>query len=78
METKYYYVACSEKDVPGNVRFDVPAYHQGRMVEVAYGGFGRAAHDYGDPFKRVTEPGGAVTYYRLADGPPRLRMGGPP
>ncbi len=80
MTTKHHYEPCREKDVPGNVRFDVPERLAGGMVEVAYGGFGRAAHDEGDPYKRVTDHAahGAVTYYRLADGPPRLRMGCPP
>jgi len=62
------YVECGKGDVPGNVRFDVPARLAGQHVEVAYGGFGRAEHDEGDLYKRVTDRSigpGAVAYYRL-------------
>jgi hypothetical protein len=66
MATDYHYVPCREEDVPDNVRFDVPARHGGHTVEVAYGGFSRAAHDAGDPYKRVHDRSiGGTTYYRL-------------
>jgi hypothetical protein len=64
------YVECKEDEIPEGVRFDVPRHHQGQIVEIAYGGFGRGEHGDGDPFKRVTDQslpvGEQTTYYRLA------------
>lgn len=67
MSKKYRYEPCSERDIPAGVRFDVPRHLQGQMVEIAYGGFDRAGHEAGDPYKRVTDRGlgGGTTYYRL-------------
>ena len=66
MATKY--TECSERDVPAGVRFDTPRRHQGQAVEVQYGGFERAEHDSGAPWKRIVERalGGKATYYRAA------------
>lgn len=63
----YTYVPCDPTTIPAGVRFDVPARCDGQMVEIAYGGFDRAAHDRGDPYKRVHDRsvGGGTTYYRL-------------
>lgn len=64
------YVEISESEIPAGVRFDVPGRNQGQVIEVAYGGFNRASHDAGDPYKKVTDrsvPVGRasrVTYYR--------------
>lgn len=46
------YVPCQASDVPGGVRFDSPARHQGQIVEVEYGGFELASHDSGAPYRR--------------------------
>ena len=58
------YTRCDERDIPAAVRFDVPGRNQGQMIEVAYGGLDRGEHDYGDPFKRIKDENGRVTYYR--------------
>lgn len=59
------YKKCELNDVPATVRFDVPRRNQGQMVEIAYGGFERAEHDEGAPFKRVTDRSEqTTTYYR--------------
>lgn len=69
MAGKHEYKPCAESDVPGNVRFDTPRRWQGQLVERAYGGWSRAEHDVGDPWKRVTDhTTGAVSYFRLIDG----------
>lgn len=61
------YVQCDERQIPGDVRFDVPRRHQGQTVEIAYGGNSRYEHDEGAPFKRVTDAAaGKVAYYKLA------------
>lgn len=67
MRARHDYVPCAAQDVPGDVRFDVPARHQGQIVEVAYGGYGRHAHDEGDLYKRIVDRSayGAAEYYRL-------------
>mgnify|MGYP001578250302 CR=1 FL=1 len=63
--TKYQQV--QKHEVPNAVRFDVPLRNQGQIIEIAYGGFGRAEHDDGDPYKRVHDRSdGTITYYRLA------------
>lgn len=49
------YIPIAFGSVPGNVRFDVPRHCQGQIVEVAYGGFSRAEHCEGDPYKRVID-----------------------
>ena len=60
------YEQIDPASIPANVRFDVPRRFQGRMVEVAFGGFGRQEHDAGDPFKRITDKHDqTVRYYRL-------------
>lgn len=62
------YVKCDMKDIPAKVRFDVPRHCQGQIVEVAYGGFGRAEQGEGSPWKRITDHSDhSVTYYRLID-----------
>jgi hypothetical protein len=64
------YVEISETEIPGQVRFDVPVRNLGQMVEVAYGGFGRAAHDDGDVYKRVHDQSigpRAIRYFRRAE-----------
>lgn len=66
------YTKIDEGALPRGVRFDVPRRNQGQIIEVAYGGFRRAEHDEGDPFKRVTDNGlgvgtpDRVIYYTLA------------
>lgn len=60
------YIRCTLNEIPDGVRFDVTMRNQGQIVEIAYGGFGRAEHDAGDPYKRVTDHSdGSVTYFRL-------------
>lgn len=62
------YIKCSKSEIPGSVRFDVPGPNQGQIVEVAYGGFGRAEHGPGDPYKRVTDLSDrSVEYYRRVE-----------
>jgi len=68
--TKYEYIRIPASQVPEGVRFDVPARNQGQHTEVAYGGFGRAAHCEGDKYKRVRSPTETITgqggqYYML-------------
>ncbi len=61
------YIRISESQIPEGVRFDVPGPNQGQIVEVAYGGFGRAEHGDGDPYKRVTDRSDrSVEYYKRA------------
>lgn len=56
-------------DVPAGVRFDIPGRNQGQIVEVAYGGWGRAEHGPGDPYRRTIDRStGRVTYARRIDG----------
>jgi hypothetical protein len=63
---KYKYVPCNESEVPGNVRFTVPRYLQGQIVEIAYGNFGRHEGCPGDPYKCITDHGDrSVQYYKL-------------
>lgn len=65
--SKYSYTPCRESDIPDGIRFDVARHNQGQIVEVAYGGHGRAEHCVGDAYKRVTDKSdGSVSYYRLA------------
>lgn len=67
MSKKHNYVRCDLKDIPAGVCFSVPGRNQGQIIEVAYGGFGRAEHDDGDPYKRICDGSDAsTTYYRLA------------
>lgn len=65
---EYVYVPCAEASIPEGVGFDVPQRFAGQMVERAFGGFGRACMDIGDPWLRVTDRGvgGGTAYYRLA------------
>lgn len=66
--SKHDYQPITLDQVPDGVRFDVPPHRQGQIVEVAYGGFGRAEHGPGDEYKRVhdrSEGPSAVRYYRL-------------
>jgi hypothetical protein len=70
--TKHTYLPCPASSIPADVRFDVPRRNQGQHDEVAYGGFGRAEHDRGAPYKRERTASQAIrgeggTYYRLAD-----------
>ncbi len=65
--TKAEYVRISESQIPEGVRFDVTGPNQGQIVEVAYGGFGRAEHGQGDPYKRVTDKSDrTVAYFKRA------------
>jgi hypothetical protein len=65
------YIECRESDIPAGVRFDVPRRHQGQIVEVAFGGFDRAEHDHGDPYKRITDRSDrSVNYYKLTEAKP--------
>lgn len=50
-----HYVEVGEDEIPKRVRFDVPRRNQGQIVEVAYGGFGRAEMDSCDPYRRITD-----------------------
>jgi len=49
------YREIPEAEIPERVRFDVPRHNQGQIVEVAYGGYGRAEMGDGDPYRRVTD-----------------------
>lgn len=51
----YTYQSCSEKEIPGRVRFDVIERRSGQIIEVAYGGFNQAEHDEGDLCNRPRE-----------------------
>lgn len=67
--TEIRYEPIPADSIPAKVRFDVPRRNQGQIVEVAYGGFSRYAHDEGDEYKRVVDRSvgvGRVTYYRRA------------
>jgi hypothetical protein len=66
----FRYEPCNLSDIPDGVTFDVPPRNQGQIVEVAYGDFGRAPNDHGDPWKRVQDkslPGWPVQYYRRVE-----------
>lgn len=59
------YEPIAEREVPLNVRFDVPRRNQGQMIEIAYGGTGRYEHDDGDAYKRIFDASDRITtYYR--------------
>jgi hypothetical protein len=61
----YTYTKIRPEEVPNGVRFDVTLHRQGQMVEIAYGGYGRAEHDDGDPYRRIHDRSdGTVTYWR--------------
>lgn len=77
MPAAYRYVECRAEDIPAAVSFTVPRRNGGQMIEVAYGGFGRAEHDAGDPFKRVENraAGPGYRYYRLVDANGKLATG---
>ena len=64
------YLPCKETEIPKDARFrwDADHYSRGHIVETSWGGWGRAEHGRGDPFKRVVDrgPGGRVEYFRLA------------
>lgn len=71
--SKITYTECPASEVPAAARWDVPAYCQGQIVEVAYStGRSEGAHlaDRGDAYKRVTDTSCAVghpsrvSYYR--------------
>lgn len=68
-ETRRHYIRCEQSQVPRGVRYDAPRHLQGQIVLVEYGGFERAAHDDGAPYKRVcdTSEGRTWTYYRLVE-----------
>lgn len=69
MTSKHKYVRCSENDIPAGVRFDVPQRNAGQIVEIAYGGLGRAEHDEGDEYMRRHDRSLgplAFEFYRLA------------
>lgn len=53
MSSRYEPLHASK--LPVGVRFDVPGRNQGQIVEIAYGGFSRYAHDHGDPYQRITD-----------------------
>jgi hypothetical protein len=65
------YRKITEAAIPPSVRFDVPQHHVGQAIEVAYGGFGRAEHDDGAPYKRVVDhsaalnAAGRISFYAL-------------
>lgn len=70
------YIPCREIDVPEGVRFDVPRRHQGQIVEVAYGGWGRGEHDEGDEYRRVIDKSDrSATWEVRADLPASYRVG---
>jgi len=58
-------------EIPSGVRWAVPPFNQGQIVEVAYGDFGRAEPGVGDPWMRITDRSevDGPTYYR------RIRKG---
>lgn len=64
--SKHKYVKVSESSVPGNVRFDQPARFGGQIIEVEFGGFGRAEHDDGDLYRRQRDRSETTewTYYK--------------
>ncbi len=49
------YVECAAQAVPPTIRFDVPGRNRGQFVEVAYGTFGKACAERGDPYMRITD-----------------------
>ena len=59
--------------IPPRIVFTVPRRNQGQMVEYAYsrgipaGGAGDMEADEGDPYMRVTDERGTVTYYRRGE-----------
>lgn len=60
------YVRCQESEIPAGVRFDVPRFFQGQIVQIAYGGFERSPHGPGSPYLyRKDQSTGIVEYYRL-------------
>lgn len=60
------YIEIDPKQIPNGVRFDVTRRNSGQMVEIAYGGFSRAEHDHGDPYKRVRDASDrSKKFYRL-------------
>ena len=64
------YTQINESDVPSGVRFDVPRRHQGQIIEVAYGGWGRYEHDDGAEYKReIDRSDRSAAYYRLVNLP---------
>lgn len=69
----YRYVPISADQIPSGVTWNVPRRHRGQMIEVAYGGWGRAAqHDEGDEYKRETDLSlhpQATSCYRRAEVP---------
>jgi len=64
------YVAIDTAQIPAKVRFDIPRRHQGQIIEVAYGDFGRSEADHGSPYKRVTDTSifpAEVSYYHWVE-----------
>ena len=64
--SEYEYVVVKFDEIPEGVRWAVPPWLQGQIVEVAYGDFGMAMPCVGDPWKRITDQSevGPPTYYR--------------
>lgn len=61
------YAPCRAEEIPAGVRFDVPRRNQGQMIEIAYGGFGRAEHGPGDEYMRRRDlSNGEVSFFRAA------------
>jgi len=75
------YIKCPLAEVPGYLRWDVPARNQGQIVEIAYACDRYAADEAcpGDEYQRVTDqsvPTGSAArtrYYRRADVAPWQR-----
>ena len=67
--SEYEYEIVKAADIPSGVRWAVPPFNQGQIIEVAYGDFGyfgMAMPCVGDPWKRITDRSevDGPTYYR--------------
>lgn len=71
--SKSKYTKMSSAPTARILRWDVPARHQGQIVEHAFSAFGRGEADEGDAYMRITDkslpPGahGRVEYYSLVE-----------
>ena len=67
-EYEYEYVVVKLSEIPEGVRFCIPSFNQGQIIEVAYGDFGQAEPGVGDPWKRIinhSEVDGPTYYHRV-------------
>ena len=66
-KTAKEYRPIDRAQIPEGVRFDVTQRNSGQAVEWAYGGFGRAEHDDGDLYLRITDRSSVddVRYFKM-------------